>query len=106
MGKFFEHLDEKLDLLEILRKFSKFSENFLKKIAKMHDFSVFFKRFNELCGNFSRVWTKIQIVENFSKGFLEKLLKTHYFCMFSKKINKPCVCFSSRLDEKQFVGKF
>ena len=34
MGKFLARLDEKLYLLEILRKFSKFKEIFLKKIAK------------------------------------------------------------------------
>ena len=65
MGNFLTCLDEKVNLLEILRNFRKI---FLRKLRKIHDFSVFFKRFNELCGNFSPVWTKMQ-VGKFSKIF-------------------------------------
>ena len=71
MGKFLARLDEKVNFLEIFRNFRKI---FLRKLRKIHDFSVFFKRVNELCGNFSRVWTKMQIVENFEKNF-QKLSK-------------------------------
>ena len=81
MGKFLARLDEKVNLLEILRNFRKI---FLRKLRKIHDFSVFFKRLNELCGNFSPDWTKMQIVGHFSKFFLGKLLKTHYFSILSK----------------------
>ena len=93
MGKFLARLDEKVNLLEICEIFRNFRKIFLRKLRKIHYFSVFFKRFNELCGNFSPVWTKMQIVGNFSKifqkiskNFLGKLLKTHYFSMFSKNL--------------------
>ena len=66
MGKFLARLDDKVNLMEILRNFMKI---FLRKLRKIHYFSVFFKSFNEFCGNFSPVWTKMQIVENFSKIF-------------------------------------
>ena len=79
----------------------------------MHDFSVFFKRVNELCGNFSRVWTKIQILENFekifqkfSKGFLGTLLKMHYFSMFSKTLINHEFVFHAFGRKTQFVGMF
>ena len=74
--------------------------------------AYFFKTFNELCGNFSLVWTKIQIVENFekifekfSKCFLGKLLQTHYFIMLSKNLINNAFVFRV-LGEKQFVGMF
>ena len=79
----------------------------------MHDFSVFFKRFNEFCGNFSRDWTKMKIVENFekifqkfSKIFCGKLLKTHYFSMFSKNLINHEFVFLAFGRKTQFVGKF
>ena len=49
---FFARLDEKDNLLEILRKFS--SENYLKGII----LAYFSKRFNKPCVNVLRVWTK------------------------------------------------
>ena len=63
MGTFLARWDEQVNLLEILRNVRKI---FLRK---MHAFCVFFKRCNELCGNFSPVWTKMQIVGNVSKIF-------------------------------------
>ena len=51
-------MDQNDNLLEILRKFSKFLKNFLLKIVKIHYFSIFFKSVNKLCVNFLRVWTK------------------------------------------------
>ena len=102
--------DEKVNLLEFLRNFSKFYENFLKKIAKNTWVYRIFKRFNELCGNFSPVWTKMQIVGNFSKNlsniFLGKLLKTHYFSMFSKNFINHAFVFRAFGRKTQFVGKF
>ena len=82
MGKFLARLDEKVNLFEILRKFSKFSERFLKKIAKMHDFSVFFKRFKELWGNFSPLEENAnsgKIFKNLSKKLLMKIAKNALF---------------------------
>ena len=43
----FSRLDEKHKLFEILRKYSKILKRFLKKIAKAHYFSIFFKKFNK-----------------------------------------------------------
>ena len=48
---------------------------------------VFFRKFNELCGNFSRVGLKKQIVGNFEnifKKFPRKIATMHYFSIFSK----------------------
>ena len=63
----------------------------------MHDFNIFFKRFNELCGNFSRVWTKNtncwKFLRKFSKVFIRILSKCITFAYFSKEFNKPCVNF-------------
>ena len=41
---------------------SKISKNCLRKIAKMHYFSIFFKKVNKPCVTFSRDWTNAQIV--------------------------------------------
>ena len=79
----------------------------------MHDFSVIFKRFNELDGNFSRVWTKMQIVENFEKifqnfsnNFLGQLLKTHSFSMFSKNLIINAFVFRAFGRTTQFLKSF
>ena len=74
MGKYLARLDEKVNLLEILRNCRKI---FLRKLRKIHYFSVFFKRFNELCGNFSPVWSKMQIVGNI-KNILKKFQKVSW----------------------------
>ena len=71
----------------------------------MNYFSVFFKRFNELCGNFLRVWTEMQSVENFSKNFLGQLLKTHHFSMFSKNLIIHAFVFRAFGRKTQFLGK-
>ena len=60
-------------------------QKFLKKIAKMHYFSIFFKKVNKLRSFFARL-TKNTKTENF-------LRKRHYFSIFFKRINKPCVNF-------------
>ena len=74
MPYFIARFDEKQNLLEILRQFSK---NFLRKLRKMHYFSIFFKRFNKSCFNFSRFGWETQIVgkiwENFDETSIEKL---------------------------------
>ena len=112
-GLVFCAFGRKLNVLEILRKFRNFWKIFLRKWRKMHDFRVFFKRFNEFCGNFSRVWMQMQIVENlskifqrFSNIFLGQLLKTHYFSMFSKNLIIPAFDFRAFGRKTQFVGKF
>ena len=68
VGKFWENL-------------RKFSKNFLRKFRKMNSFSIFFKRFNKPCVNFSRVWTKNttcwkfwENFENFWWEFYRKLI--------------------------------
>ena len=43
---------------QIVGNFENFSKNFLRKLQKMNYFSIFFKKFNKPCVNFSRVWTK------------------------------------------------
>ena len=44
-------------------EFSKICKQFLKKIAKMHYISVVLKILSKPCVNFSRVWTKNEVVE-------------------------------------------
>ena len=39
-------------------EFSKIFKKLLKKIAKMHYFSIFFKKLNKPCASFARVWTQ------------------------------------------------
>ena len=39
-------------------EFPKIFKNLLMQIAKMHYFSIFFKKVNKSCVNFSRVWKK------------------------------------------------
>ena len=82
-------------------KFSKIWKNFLRKLQKINYFSIFFKKLNKPCVNFSRVWTKNtnywEILRNFlqfSKNFFRKFRKIHYFSIFFEKFNKPCVHFS------------
>ena len=74
--------------------FRKVAKRFLKKIAKMHYFSIFFKP----CVTFSRVWMKNkycwEILRHFSMTFLRKFRKIHYFTIFFEKPNKTCVNFS------------
>ena len=48
-------MDEKHNLLEVLRKFWKL---FLRKLLKMHYFCLFYTKVYTPCVNFSRVWTK------------------------------------------------
>ena len=50
---------------EILRKFSKTFKKFIKKIAKMHYFSIFFKEFKNHAINFCVFGRKIQILGKF-----------------------------------------
>ena len=69
MGEFFARLDEKDNLLEILRKFSKILKIFFRILLKMHYFSIFFEIFNKPRVNFLRVWTKKQFAENFRENF-------------------------------------
>ena len=45
--------------------FRKFARRFLKKIAKMHYFSIFFKRFSTNHALIFRVFGKLQIVGKF-----------------------------------------
>ena len=74
---------------EILIKFSKIFIKFLKKIGKMHYFSIFSKQFNKPCVNFcafGRKTNQLEFLRKFSKNFLRKLLKMHYFLHIFEKI--------------------
>ena len=42
-------------------------KKFLRKLLKMHYFSIFFKKFSKPCVNFSHVWTKNTWLGNFEK---------------------------------------
>ena len=64
---------------ETLRKFWK---NFLRKLLKMHHFSIFFKKFNKLCVNYSRFWTK-HALGNFENIFDENSIeKLNFYIIF------------------------
>ena len=68
---------------------SKFFNGFLGKIAKMHYFSIFFKKFINHALIFRAFEGKTQFVGNSEKIFLRILLKMHYFCIFSQTFSKP-----------------
>ena len=70
---------------------------FLKKIAKMHYFSIFSNFLTNHSLIFRAFGRKAQIFRKFSKFFkifLRKFLRIPYFNNFSKDFNKPCVIFS------------
>ena len=76
----FAHLDEKHNLLEILRQLSKIFKNFLRKLQKIM-LAYFSKKFMKPCVNFSRVWTKNtnfgdfwENLENFWWKFYRKIV--------------------------------
>ena len=85
-------------------------KKFLRKLRKMHYFSIFFKWFNKPYVNFMRVWTKNtscwKIWENLSKNFLGQLRKCIILAYFSKKVNKSCVNFSRFGRKTKIIGKF
>ena len=68
-------------------EFSKILKRFLKKIAKIHYFSMFSRQFNKPCADFSRVWTKNnKLLGNFEKifEFFSKMRKYVILAYFSK----------------------
>ena len=70
MRYFFASLDEKHNLLESLRKFSKVLTHILKKIAKMHHLGIFFTI--DLTGNaliFCAFGRKTEFIGKFEKTF-------------------------------------
>ena len=100
MRWFFAHLDEKDNLLEIFRKFSKILKNFIRKLLKMHYFNIFFKKFNKPCVNLLCVWTKKTMYwkfwENFRKfwkSFFGKLIKCIILAYFSKSLTNHVLIF-------------
>ena len=85
---------------EILRKFSKICNIFLRKLIKCIILAFSQKIINKTCVRFWRVWTKSTMHCNFWKGFsniLKRFLKTiaylYYFSIFIKKSNKPRLPF-------------
>ena len=91
-------------------KFSKIRKKTLKKFTINAQFQLFFKKVNEFCVTFSRIWTKNTIVretfEKILKVSLWKQQKMHYFGLFSTEILKPRVNFSRVWTKKQIVRKF
>ena len=85
-------MDEKHELLGKFEKFSQISKIFLQKIAKMHYFSIFFKKFNKPCVNFSRVWTKNtncwENLTNFRKFFIKIQWENWIVNAFGKVVAK------------------
>ena len=63
---------------------------FLKKIAKLHYFSIFFKGINKACVRFLRVWTKTQSVGKFWEKFQKFSWENHcvkFLRMWKKNAN-------------------
>ena len=93
-----------------LENFRNFLKNCLWKLLKKHYFSIFFKKVNKPCVNFSRVWTKnayfLEILRKFPKDFVRKLRKINYFSLFFKKLKNKCFHFSPFGQKTQIVGKF
>ena len=63
--------------------FRKFLKIFLRKMLKMHYFSIVFSQFNKARGQFLRVWTKNatcrKFLRKFWKNFLKKIVKNALF---------------------------
>ena len=94
--------------------FRKFEKKFSEENCKNALFSIFFKRFNKPCVNFSRVWTKNTIGwGNFEKilKFFEKLqnipkVKCKNCCIFAyfaKKLQNHALNFRAFRRKTQFV---
>ena len=83
----FSRLDEKRNLLD-------FSKKFLRKLLKMHYFSIVFKKLNKPCVDFLRIWKVWEILRKFSNIFLKEIAKRELFGIFFKRFNNPCVYFS------------
>ena len=65
----FKHLDKKLELLGNLWEIFEDFQNLLKKITKIHYFSIFLKEFNKACViSFARLDEKLNVVGNFEKN--------------------------------------
>ena len=77
----------------------------------MHYFRLFWPEILKPRVNFSRVWTKKQIVGKFWEIFeifqkiSEKIEKIHYLSKFFKKLTNLCVHFSPFGRKLQIVGK-
>ena len=59
--------------------FRKFAKDFVRKLLKMHYFSIFFKIFYQACVNFSRFWNEntncLENFENILKIFDENAIE-------------------------------
>ena len=63
---------------------SKICKKFLKKIAKMHYFGIFFKGINKLLINFPRVWSKNTNCWEILRNFLKSLLDTSRYLLMKR----------------------
>ena len=95
------------------RIFEKLQIKFLKKIAKMQYFSIFFENIKKPCVTFSLDWTNdtkcLEFFINFrklSKNLLSKLRKKHYFRIFFKNLNKHGVIFRAFVRKTQIHRNF
>ena len=78
-------MDEKDNLLEILRNFSKILKNFLQKTVKNALFLHIFQKINKPCVYFSRLDEKHKLLENVEKIFDKKFnRKIAFFIIFGK----------------------
>ena len=53
------------NIQKISKNFRKFLKIFLRKLLKMHYFSIVFSQFNEARAQFLRVWIKTQFAQGF-----------------------------------------
>ena len=95
-------------------EFSKICKNLLRKLLKMHYFSIFFEEINKTCVNISCVWTK----NTNRQEFFEKMLKIYdensieklHFNQFQKSLTKNRAFGNSIFFLQQFFmfrgGKF
>ena len=84
---------------------------FVRKILKLHYFSIGFSQANKARGQFLSVWTKnaicrkwLSIFSKIFKNFLKKIAKMHYFSRFFRKFKKLCFKFFPFGRKRQFIG--
>ena len=102
----FALLDEKQNLLYILRKLSKMLKKFVRKLRKTHYFSIFFKRnLTNHAFIFCAFGGQRQCIANFEKVFFGILLKC-IILEFSNKLTRHALIFCAFGRKTQTAGKF
>ena len=81
--------------------YGKFAKNLLKTFAKMHYFSLFFKKISKLCVKFLSVWTKntigLEIFEKILKIFDENSIEKFNFYLFLGKVVAKTTAFGNNI---------